>query len=227
METLAKPRLNYRTDSLDAMLNGKAFVNLSEDVLIYRPKNDGHSMPAVINNKTTTYTSKDYFQLPEGVPYQLINGKLIYMASLTRAHQKVLGQLYRILIDYAEANQLGEVYFAPLDVEFSDMNIYQPDLLFVSNERKEILQERIKGAPDFVVEILSSKPGFDLNEKKEGYGKYGVAEYWIIDPEKQFLAIFENQNGEMQERSHYEKTGKAMCSTIKGFELDLEVLFRS
>jgi Uma2 family endonuclease len=78
-------------------------------------------------------------------------------------------------------SKAGKIRFAPLDVHFDKKNIFQPDLLFISNERKEIIQRFIQGAPDLIGEILSSNRSHDLGEKKEVYGKYNVLEYWAID----------------------------------------------
>lgn len=88
------------------------------------------------------------------------------------------------LCDFVEANKLGEVVLGPLDTYLDDENIFQPDLLFISNERLSIIQKYIYGAPDLVVEILlpvSEK--LDSIEKKAVYEKCGVREYWLVDPE--------------------------------------------
>ena len=165
MQVLDKPKMMYAPDEMDDLLNGQHFINLNKYSFLYREASGAPCMMGFIDNEATTYTAKDYENLPEDAPYQLIDGNLIFMFSPTRIHQKVLGNLYRILTAHCEKEQLGEVYFAPLDVRFSEYNILQPDLIFVSNARKHILQERINGAPDFVVEILSK------NRKYEKIGK--------------------------------------------------------
>ena len=134
-------------------------------------------------------------------------------------------RLINLLFSYVESNNLGEVYPAPLDVELDKFNIYQPDILFVSKARKEILQERVKGAPDFVVEILSQNKKHDLGEKMEGYGKFGVKEYWVIDPENKTLIIYQNKDGEMKEVANLTKEDTAVSNTIPGFEVALSQLF--
>jgi Uma2 family endonuclease len=100
-------------------------------------------------------------------------------------HQNISLNLAKKISDYVEAHDLGTVAIAPLDVHFDDDEIYQPDIFFISNENKFIIQKgAIYGAPDFIVEILSpSNANYDLVEKKKIYEQRGVKEYWVVDPE--------------------------------------------
>jgi Uma2 family endonuclease len=130
-------------------------------------------------------TVHDYRELPEGPPYsQLIEGDLIMSPSPDLFHQNILGNLYFIIRSYLEKHQTGSVYLAPSDVHLTDLNVYQPDLYFVSNARKSILSAQgAEGAPDLVAEILSPKTArFDKGVKREVYARTGVKELWIIDP---------------------------------------------
>lgn len=83
-----------------------------------------------------------------------------------------------------ESHNLGEVLFAPVDVYLDEKNVYQPDLIFISKDQLNILQNTIKGVPDLVIEILSKgSEKLDKIEKKEVYERTGVKEYWIVEPE--------------------------------------------
>jgi Uma2 family endonuclease len=220
-----KPKVYYPTNSLDELLGNKPFLNLSENVLIYPHEKEEQCVLTVIDNDNLTYSVADYFQLPEGVPYQLIEGKLIFMASPTPTHQKILGNLFLLLAPFINKNNLGEVFFAPLDTQFDDYNVYQPDLLFISKAKESIIKNRIVGSPDLVVEILSSKPKIDLVNKMAGYGKFGVSEYWVIDPKSQSLTVFENQKNKMVERKKLVKNGSVESKTIAGFSMEIASLF--
>ena len=89
-----------------------------------------------------------------------------------------------------ENRKLGEVYFAPLDVILSDETVVQPDLLFVSKERSEILGKWVHGAPDLVVEIISpDSKERDRLIKKALYEKHKVKEYWMVDLERQCIEV--------------------------------------
>lgn len=133
------------------------------------------------------YRAADYWKLPEGEPVELIRGRLIMSPCPSPLHQIILGSLCRILAR-AEDQADGLSLVAPMDVVFSDDTILQPDLLYISKERLDIVGERVNGPPDLVIEILS--PGTsrrDRTEKLDLYAKYGVAEYWIVDPASQLF----------------------------------------
>jgi len=138
-------------------------------------------------------TEKDYFALEEGAPYQLIGGELIMSPAPNVYHQVILQNLNFILRTFVKKNKLGTVLFAPVDVRFSETEVYQPDLLYVSKEREGIIKEgMIDGGPDLVVEILSPSNGYyDLVHKKNIYLQdgSGVQEYWIIDPLEQTFQV--------------------------------------
>ena len=130
-------------------------------------------------------TVHDYRELPEGPPYsQLIEGDLIMAPSPDLFHQDILLNLAWIIRSYLKSNAIGKVAIAPSDVRLTDLNVYQPDLYFVSNARKSILSDQgAEGAPDLVVEILSPRTArFDKGIKREVYARTGVKELWIIDP---------------------------------------------
>ena len=143
----------------------------------------------------TKLTNADYMAMtppvPDGPRYQLINGELVKMSGATLAHQVFSGGMYFQMAQQVEALQIGLVLYAPYDVHIDLFNTYQPDLLYVSNERRQIL-ERLgaTGAPDVVVEILSdSTRRRDLGEKLPVYAANGVREVWIVDLEAVTVAI--------------------------------------
>jgi Uma2 family endonuclease len=146
----------------------------------------------------TPITAELYRQLPAGPPYyQLIEGNLIMSPSPNFFHQQVLGRLFRAIGNYLEDHPLGEAVFAPSDVFLDEINVFQPDLYFVRSEnRKVIVQEGAKGAPDLVVEILSpSNSEQDRNEKRRAYAEAGVEEMWIIDPEVRRIEVYSLAKG--------------------------------
>ena len=141
-------------------------------------------------------TNADYMRLtppvPGGARYQLIDGELIEMSGAILAHQIFAGRFYIALTLPADALGIGEVVPAPYDVHVDEFNTYQPDLLFVSNERRGIL-ERLGafGAPDVVVEILSdSTRRRDLGAKLPVYLRAGVREVVIVDLEARTVAVY-------------------------------------
>ncbi|MBW8049230.1 MAG: Uma2 family endonuclease [Cytophagales bacterium] len=144
------------------------------------------------------YTVEDYRQLEEGDPHQLINGALIALGepAPTYGHQGIVADILTQIRIFLKDNPIGEVRCAPIDVYFDENNVLQPDIVFVSNQRSDIVRDDgIHGAPDMVIEILSpSTAYYDIKIKKRIYEKYGVQEFWSIDPKDNEVTGFENTN---------------------------------
>ena len=135
-------------------------------------------------NPQVRLTYQDYLDLPESDDrYELIDGELRMVPAPVPDHQDFLGELYVIVRTFVGENSLGRVFFAPLDVVLSEDDVFQPDLIFVSNERLNIItRQNVVGAPDLVVEVLSpSTERIDRTVKRERYARFGVREYWIAD----------------------------------------------
>jgi len=130
-------------------------------------------------------TIQDYKQLPEGAPYQLINGKLIMSPSPNRMHQKLIGEIFRIIGNYLKNNVIGEAYIAPSDVYLDDENVVQPDIYFVSSNNLSILTEAgADGAPDLIIELLSpSNAYYDLRTKLQLYREPNKIESKVLNTE--------------------------------------------
>ncbi len=223
LETTSQDENLLRAASFEELLEGRLFLVVNNQLLF--EKNGRYVFTQI--RPENNYTSKHYAQLPEGAPFQLIQGKLIFMPSPYYIHQKVLMRLASKLDTHVENNELGEVLPAPMDVHFDEKNVYQPDVLFVSVARKNIIGNFIEGAPDLVVEILSkSTAQKDEKEKMKIYGKYDVVEYWMIHPTDQWVKVYENQSGEMKEVVELQQTGKYHSKVVEGFTLDVGTLFK-
>jgi Uma2 family endonuclease len=135
--------------------------------------------------------------LPEGTLCQLINNKLIMSPSPLDIHQVVSGEIYATILFYLKKNKIGQVRIAPYDVHFSKENILQPDILSIKNENLNKIESKgLLGSPDMIIEVLSpSTSQLDFEEKKLVYERFGVQEYFIIDPaSKMVYAFFLNKN---------------------------------
>lgn len=125
--------------------------------------------------------------LPEGTLAELIENTLYMSPTPVSNHQRIITKLLVQLSLHADAHQMGEVFTAPFDVYLDDIsNAVQPDILFIAKANANIVEENghVHGVPDLIIEVLS--PGnrkHDLVIKKNLYEKFGVKEYWIIDPE--------------------------------------------
>lgn len=174
-----------------------------------------------------SYTYEDYAKLPEGAPYQLIGGEIIMTPSPTPYHQKISAEISFRLISFVKDKKLGEVFVAPLDIYLSDKDVYQPDIIFISKERQEIIGKRkIEGAPDMVIEILSPFTAYyDLRKKYRVFEQYGVREYWIVDPELRKIEVYENQNKRFKIYSEAEGEGTVSSKVLDGLTISLVEIF--
>jgi Uma2 family endonuclease len=138
--------------------------------------------------------------LPEGTLCQLINNKLILSPGPLYIHQVVLGEIFVELALYLRKNKIGEVRISPYDVYFSKQNVFQPDLIFIENENLNKIEEKgLVGAPDLVIEILSpSTSQLDYEEKKFLYKRFGVKEYFIVDPNTKSVDSFYLKDNEYE-----------------------------
>ncbi len=188
-----------------------------------------YDAPSFVGNipEKKTYTYADYARLPEGAPYQLIGGQLIMTPPPIPYHQEVLRKLgFKILV-FLEKKELGHLYYAPLDVYFSDSDVYQPDIIFIQKEREAIIGEtKIEGAPDMVIEILSpSTAYYDLRNKFRTYEKHGVSEYWIVDPGQRRIEVYENKGEKFNIYMEAEGEGSISSKILEGFRIAVDEIF--
>lgn len=177
--------------------------------------------------KRKHWTYEEYLKLDDDKRYEILEGELIMVPSPMTQHQRISRKLEKVLIDYVEQHSLGEVFYAPLDVVLAEDIVVQPDILYISTERKEIITEKnISGAPDLVVEILSPTSGYyDLIRKKKIYEKYGVKEYWIVDPDTRLVEIYENQEGKFVNIYSLNDEGEVSSRVIPGFKINIKTIF--
>ncbi len=107
------------------------------------------------------FTYEDYLQLPDdGKRYEIIDGELYMSPAPTTPHQRISGNFFGPIWYFLQQNPIGEIYSAPTDVPFSEIDVLQPDIIFFSKEKIDILtRENIQGAPDLVIEVLSTRHG--------------------------------------------------------------------
>jgi len=173
-----------------------------------------------------------YQSLPESAPFELHNNQLIYMASPTSNHQRILTNLLTRINLFVEDNELGEVLPAPLDVHFPEKNVIQPDLLFVSKEQTEhIKKDGLHTAPKWAAEILSpSTKKQDENFKLQLLSENGTVEYWIIHPEEKWVKqyVLDEETGELLLKKKYEDQDEVIESVaIAGFVISIKKIFKN
>jgi Uma2 family endonuclease len=147
---------------------------------------------------STKYTYEDFLNFPDdGKRHEIIDGEHYVTPSPNTKHQTIVGNLYLALGNYLKAHPVGAVFLAPFDVVFSDLNVVEPDLLYISRAHKAILTDKhVRGEPDLVVEVLS--PGTrktDEVTKRKLYERFGVQEYWVVDPDLDAIKVYRRTDG--------------------------------
>src|SRR5690625_1359647 len=180
--------------------------------------------------KEKLVTYDDYRNLPDdGKRYEIIRGELLMTPAPSINHQRILEKLFISINNYVEENNLGEVLVAPVDIILSMTDVVQPDLIFVSKEREEIITKKnIVEAPDLVVEIISEHTEvIDRNRKKALYERYHVREYWIVHPDEKQVEQYVLEEGAFKYQASAGASGKLACKAISGFKLQLKDVFQS
>lgn len=173
-------------------------------------------------------TADDLASLPDdGNRYEIIGGQLLLSPSPNSRHQKVSFKLTGALDTYLTNSQSGEGFSAPMDVRLSPDDVVQPDLLVVLRGRAEIVQDRgIMGAPDLVIEILSpSSIETDFLRKSKLYERYGVREYWIVNPESETVSVQTLDGDRFVLAGEFGRNDTLTSTVLDGFALELSIIF--
>jgi Uma2 family endonuclease len=180
---------------------------------------------AVVEKKRYTY--EDYLKTPEDERYELIEGELLMTPSPAPRHQRISRKIEFILEKFVTENNLGEVFYAPMDVYLDDESVVQPDILFISRDRLNIIGEKnIQGAPDLVIEIISESSAYrDMVRKKKLYAKYGVKEYWIVIPEEGSIEIYALADNKYNLHKAYNKDETLESPYLKELSIRLSGIF--
>jgi Uma2 family endonuclease len=192
-------------------------------------------MPGEENVKTATSRMKltydDFLLFPDdGKRHELIDGEHYVTPSPNTKHQAVSGNLHFVIRAWLEQHPVGRVFYAPFDIVFTQFDVVEPDLLYMSNERAaEVLTSKhVTGAPEIVVEIGS--PGTrkrDETIKRRLYERSGVTEYWIVDPELDIVRLYRReQRGFGRPAELSAEAGDALTTALlPGLEILLGRLF--
>lgn len=177
--------------------------------------------------RTPQFTVKDLPDLPDdGKRYELFDGELIVSPAPIPKHQ-LISSLCQGFFQGAQAAGWGLVLAAPIEVNFSDLRVVQPDLIFIARERLHIIgAKQIEGAPDLVVEILS--PGSrkaDLGWKLTLYAQGGVRFYWVLDPVARTVRVYRLESGAYVHEPILRPGQTLACPLFPGITTDVARLF--
>ena len=154
--------------------------------------------------KPNTYTVEDIYLLPDGQRAELIDGQIYNMAPPSPLHQKLVMELSATIRNYIKSNSGScEVYPAPFAVFLNadDKNYVEPDISVICDKSK-LTDKGCNGAPDWIIEIVSSgSRRMDYYTKLFKYRTAGVREYWIVDPDKKRITVYDLEHGDIDEYS--------------------------
>ena len=175
-------------------------------------------------------TYDDFVHFPDdGKRHELIEGVHYVTPSPNIRHQRISGNLHFLIRTWIESNPIGQIYYAPLDVVLSEIDVVEPDLLYLSNERAaDVLTPlNARGAPDLVVEIGSKATRKrDETIKKKLYARVGVSEYWIVDPEIDVIRVYRGDDGFMRPQELSRPAGDVLTTPLlPGLQLPLTQVF--
>lgn len=179
---------------------------------------------------STRLTYEDYLELPDdGKRYELIEGELVLNPTPVTRHQWIVGNIYHAIRNYLDDHDIGKAFMAPLDVVFADDVVLEPDVMVILRERISIIGEKnIQGAPNLVVEVLSDGTRKrDETIKRKLYERFGVDEYWIVDPVIEVVKVY-RRSGESFVRAAEmgtESGGEITSPLLPGFALDVNLVF--
>lgn len=173
---------------------------------------------------TRTYTEEDYYSLPENVRAELIDGQFYDMASPARIHQRILMEVAADIRNYIRSHGGScEVDPAPFAVKLSadERTIVEPDISIICDPEK-LTEKGCTGAPDWIVEIVSpSSRRIDYHIKLFKYQESGVKEYWIVDPEKKRILVF---NFENEDTVEYTFSDSVASGIFDGLSIDFAAI---
>ena len=165
-------------------------------------------------------------ELPEtNAPVELWDGEIIMSPAPSFFHQQIVDHFHDALKRWIRPHRLGKTATAPLDMVLAPNLAVQPDVMFISNERRHIIQRVLMGAADLVLEVIS--PGTrhrDRIEKRDLYEQHGVKEYWIADPDAQTVEVLFLENQQYKLAGRWRPGETARSRLLEGFEVDVKQL---
>ncbi len=215
---LCAQRLVGRVAVLDSALIPELIVG----VIAAKPR------PAPAKWKTRRWTFAELAALlPESnLPTELWDGELFMSPAPSFLHQEIVDRFHDLLKAWVRQHQLGKTGLAPLDMVLTSRRAVQPDVVFISNKRLEIIKERIMGAADLVAEVLSPESRRrDRIDKRDLYEQHGVREYWLIDPEARTVEVLHLEGGVYQLVGRWHPREQARSRLLEGFEVPVSALF--
>jgi Uma2 family endonuclease len=163
----------------------------------------------------------------DGRRYELYDGEVIVVPSPFPRHQRVAMHVGYVISDYERVNG-GFVFAVPIDIVLSEYDVLQPDVVYFREARRHVIDmmEATRAAPDLAVEVLSrSTERRDRGRKLQMLARYGVPEYWIVDPVRNTLEIYTNRGGSLDLTAVFGERDEVESSTLQGLRFPAARIF--
>ena len=186
-------------------------------------------MATVASDAKLTY--QEYLAIPEdGQRHEILDGEHVMTPSPVTRHQTACGNIFALIWTFLHQNPRGRVFAAPLDVVLSEVDVVQPDLVFVSAARLDVITEiNLSGAPDLVVEVLSENTRRrDEVVKRRLYARFAIPEYWLVDAELETVRVLRLAEGSYREAAFLSRETDDVLTTelLAGLRIPLVEIFR-
>jgi len=172
-------------------------------------------------------TYDDFVHFPDdGQRHELIDGEHYVTPSPVMRHQVIVGAIHLKIGNYLESHPIGRIFLSPFDVVLSNIDVVEPDLLYVSNGRAATLAggKNVQGAPDLVIEVASKGTRKrDETIKRKLYERADVTEYWIVDPEIDVVRVYRRHGGQFARAIELSREAGDILATplLPGLDLPL------
>jgi Uma2 family endonuclease len=175
-----------------------------------------------------SWTYDDYAALPDdGQRYEIVNGVLVLAPAPTPEHQDIILEIAAHLRTHIKLAGLGRVFPSPIDVELGPKNVFQPDVVVVLNAHlNRVAAKKIIGAPDLVVEVMSSGGEvMDRIAKHAIYAHAGIPEYWLVKPNVKSVEVFILERGEYRSSGVFSGRQTLPSRVVPFFPVAVEKFF--
>ena len=172
------------------------------------------------------WSEEEYLALDTNHLIEFSHGQLEVLPMPTFSHQRLVAFLYRALLGFVEANELGAVMFAPLRIQLWPGKFREPDIVYMARDHAHRLGERFWQGADLVMEVVSPDDlQRDLVTKRLEYAQAGILEYWIIDPMQRSVTVLTLVEEIYAVNGEFDEDAEATSALLNGFTVSVRDLF--
>jgi Uma2 family endonuclease len=166
---------------------------------------------------------------PDEPRLEVIKGEAHVVPSPNTHHQVLVGGIHGELYAFLKRHGGGQAFVAPYDVVLTDVDIVQPDIVYISERNMEVVTKaNVRGTPTWAIEVLSpSDPSRDKKLKLALYERTGVPEYWIVDPGAETITVYRLEGDSYGDPQIFSRGASLSPLEPAGFTLDLDGLFKT